>query len=70
MTRRMVTVEHVPTGIGGSEFEVRKLNSLNPESRTPNHFSIDPENRLLSHMPIRRLEAEAIRDSMLACQAG
>jgi len=27
---------------------------------------IDPENRLLSHMPVRRLEAEAIRDAMLA----
>jgi hypothetical protein len=27
---------------------------------------IDPQNKLLSHMPIRRLEAEAIRDSLLA----
>ena len=26
----------------------------------------DPENRLLQHMPIRRLEAEAIRDTLLA----
>lgn len=26
----------------------------------------DPQNRLLSHMPVRRLEAEAIRDSLLA----
>lgn len=26
----------------------------------------DPQNRLLSHWPLRRLEAEAIRDSMLA----
>ena len=26
----------------------------------------DPENRLLSHFPIRRLEAEAIRDKLLA----
>ncbi|MCB1021502.1 MAG: PSD1 domain-containing protein [Acidobacteria bacterium] len=26
----------------------------------------DPENKLLSHMPVRRLEAEAIRDSLLA----
>jgi len=26
----------------------------------------DPDNRLLHHMPVRRLEAEAIRDSMLA----
>jgi hypothetical protein len=28
--------------------------------------SVDPENRLLSHFPVRRLEAEAIRDSILA----
>lgn len=28
--------------------------------------SIDPENRLLSHFPLRRLDAEAIRDAMLA----
>src|SRR5205807_1143850 len=26
----------------------------------------DPENKLLSHMPVQRLEAEAIRDSLLA----
>jgi hypothetical protein len=26
----------------------------------------DPQNRLLQHMPVRRLEAEAIRDSILA----
>jgi hypothetical protein len=29
-------------------------------------LEIDPENRLWHHMPLRRLEAEAIRDSMLA----
>ncbi|MCH2113699.1 MAG: PSD1 and planctomycete cytochrome C domain-containing protein [Pirellulales bacterium] len=28
--------------------------------------AIDPENRYLSHIPVRRLEAEAIRDSLLA----
>ncbi len=28
--------------------------------------SVDPENRLLSHFPYRRLDVEAIRDSMLA----
>lgn len=27
---------------------------------------MDPSNRLLSHFPVRRLEAEAIRDSLLA----
>jgi hypothetical protein len=29
-------------------------------------MEIDPENRLWHHMPLRRLEAESIRDSMLA----
>ena len=32
----------------------------------PNHFEIDPENRLLWRANQRRLEAEAIRDAMLA----
>jgi len=27
---------------------------------------LDPENRLLHHMPVRRLEAEAVRDALLA----
>ncbi len=29
-------------------------------------YAVDPENRLLHHMPMRRLEAEAIRDALLA----
>ena len=32
--------------------------------------SVDPENKLLQHMPIRRLEAESIRDAMLAVSGG
>jgi hypothetical protein len=32
----------------------------------PDAVTVDPENRLLHHMPLRRLEAEAIRDAMLA----
>ena len=31
-----------------------------------NHAALDPENRLLSHQSYRRLEVEAIRDSILA----
>ena len=34
-----------------------------PSARTQ---SADPDNRLLQHMPVRRLEAEIIRDSLLA----
>jgi len=33
----------------------------------PASREIDPQNRLLSHYPARRLEAEAIRDATLAC---
>ena len=29
-------------------------------------LAVDPQNKLLHHMPVRRLEAEAIRDSILA----
>ncbi len=33
---------------------------------TPEHEAADPDNRWLSRMPMRRLEAEAVRDSLLA----
>jgi hypothetical protein len=33
---------------------------------TPQAEQVDPQNRLLHRMPIRRLEAEAIRDAILA----
>ncbi|QDT45312.1 Planctomycete cytochrome C [Gimesia alba] len=32
---------------------------------TPEHQKSDPENRLLSRMPLRRLEAEELRDSLI-----
>lgn len=35
-------------------------------ARNPRASRLDPENRWLSHMRVRRLEAEAIRDAMLA----
>jgi hypothetical protein len=38
----------------------------NPKSKIQNPKSIDPENLLLSNFPYRRLDVEAIRDSMLA----
>jgi hypothetical protein len=33
---------------------------------SPRARRVDPENRLLQHMPVRRLEGEAIRDALLA----
>src|SRR5262249_48625166 len=41
--------------------------SSNPQSAIRNPQSADPDNRLLWHFPRRRLEGEAIRDSLLAC---
>jgi hypothetical protein len=57
MTRRMVT--------SATYQQCSTASSLNPESRTVSPLQVDPENRLLWHMPARRLEAEAIRDSIL-----
>lgn len=43
-----------------------QLAETNPQSAiSPDPKSIDPENRLLHHMPVRRLEAECVRDGML-----
>jgi mono/diheme cytochrome c family protein len=39
----------------------RQSGSISPKAR-----EVDPLNRLLSHYPLRRLEAESIRDSILA----
>jgi hypothetical protein len=37
-----------------------------PSTSEPDPTTIDPDNRLLWHYPMRRLDAEAIRDSLLA----
>lgn len=41
---------------------VYRMSSRTGENAAP----VDPQNRLLHHMPVRRLEAEAIRDAILA----
>ena len=52
------SVSSVQSGTGA------KVASLNTEHSRAN--TTDPDNRLLSHFPIRRLEAEQIRDAILA----
>ena len=50
-------------GFGVQDSEER---SLNAEPRTLNPLTIDPSNTLLWHFPRRRLDAESIRDTLLA----
>jgi hypothetical protein len=50
-----------------ADFGLRIADSKdNPQSAIPNPQLVDSENRLLWHMPRRRLEVEAWRDAMLA----
>ncbi|WP_397569138.1 DUF1553 domain-containing protein [Schlesneria sp. T3-172] len=46
--------------LGSTAFQQRS-------QRRPEIDAADPDNRLLARMPVRRLEAEEIRDSMLSC---
>jgi cytochrome c553 len=56
------------------EWSVKQMHRLMTGSATYRQSSltsdaaekVDPENKLLSHMPLRRLEAEALRDALLA----
>jgi hypothetical protein len=49
-----------------SELGVRKESDKTPHSALPPRPSVDPGNRLLWRYPLRRLDADAIRDAMLA----
>lgn len=51
----------IPRTIAGSPITT----GPKPDSVLRSSHEIDPDNRLLSHMPRRRLEAEAIRDALL-----
>ena len=45
--------------------EIAESSSPNRQSKIENQKSLDPDNRLLSRMPLRRMEAELLRDSLL-----
>ncbi|MBC7818803.1 MAG: PSD1 domain-containing protein [Planctomycetaceae bacterium] len=45
--------------------ETAEPSSPNQQSKIENRKSSDPDNRLLSRMPLRRMEAELLRDSLL-----
>jgi hypothetical protein len=53
----------------GARDEGREKKGSRPSSLAPRPFFQDPENRLLSHMNRRRLDAECLRDAML-CVSG
>ena len=44
----------------------RQSSTLNPDNEKLKVTFVDPQNILLYKMPIRRLQAEAIRDSILS----
>jgi len=55
------------SGIYDSRFTIYDRDGAQPVKRKANIVNQeDPDNRLLSHFPIRRLEFEAVRDAMLA----
>lgn len=56
---------------GWSIKELHRLIMLSRSYRQSSHITedrqrVDPQNRLLSHMPVRRMDAETIRDSLLS----
>lgn len=67
-TYRQASIRDSAPAIRGQEEAGGELDAVNPQTpwKVRNPQSIDPENRLLWHMPIRRLDAEQIRDAVLA----
>jgi hypothetical protein len=51
---------------GSSEFGVRNAESTTPQSARPIPHSLDPQNEFFTRFEPRRLEAEPLRDSLLA----
>jgi hypothetical protein len=68
MHRLIVTsaVYQQASSIADCGLRIADSKSANPQSTIRNPQSIDADNRLLSHFPLRRLDAESIRDSLLA----
>jgi hypothetical protein len=62
----MSAVYRQASRVRSSELETASDDAPIPHSALPTAHSVDPDNRLLWRMPLRRLESEIIRDSMLA----
>ncbi|HEV3145340.1 MAG TPA: DUF1549 and DUF1553 domain-containing protein [Gemmataceae bacterium] len=63
---RMIACSATYQQISDFGFRISDSHSTNPKSKIQNPKLEDADNRYLSHMNRRRLEAEAIRDSVLA----
>lgn len=50
----------------GAEREAQSANTALRASRSALHAAADPDNRLLWHFPLRRLDAEVLRDTLLS----
>jgi hypothetical protein len=67
-------LDWLATRFAGDGWELKRFHRLllnstayrQDSARSPDLDRVDPENRLLGRMSIRRLEAEALRDSILA----
>ena len=62
----MSSVYRQASSIADSEPQIAASPKPNPQSAIGNPKSVDPENHLLWRARLRRLEAEVIRDSILA----
>ena len=62
----MTSTVYRQTSIADGGLRIAESNLANPKSEIRNPQSTDPNNRLLWRMNLRRLDAEALRDSVIA----
>jgi len=64
-----LALSFIESGWSAKSLHRMVLNSTTYRQASPlndNSFAVDPQNQLLSHYPLHRLDAESIRDGMLA----